>query len=196
MIHFGTVDQHHDYHHIIRGLTASTEHIDEDYAVGTYQDYDCSLAYRTDAFEDNTGKLLTHSWMILEIKLKRSSVDIPHIFMGAHDHSNSPYSKLFMTHSSIQKVPLGTFEQYDPEFMNRYGLFTRPAYFIEVERYFNAAVTKVISAHFWPQSIEVHQGSVFVYADNQQVTIRLLETMMKNGVWLAEELDRRVFSDI
>ncbi len=190
LVYFGAVDQHHDDHHIIRGLTASTSHLDEHYAVGTYEDYDVSLVHRIDATEDAAGKLHSHSWVIFELKLKHS-VDLPHIFMGAHEHKNSPYSKLFSTHTAMQRVPLGTFERYDQEFTSRYSLFARALYFIQVERYFTASITKVIAAHFWPLSVEVCDGSVYIYADNQQVTVRLLDTMLKNGAWLAKQLDEQ-----
>ena len=188
LVYFGSVDQHHDDHHIVRGLTASANHQDEHYAVGTYDSYDISLVNRIDTAEDAAGKLHTHSWLIFEINLKQGS-DIPHIFMGAHDHKNSPYSKLFSTHPAMQHVPLGTFEAYDQEFTSRYSLFAHASHFIQIERYFTASITNVIAAHFWPLSIEVCEGSLYVYTDNQLVTIRLLETMLKNGLWLARQLD-------
>ncbi len=191
LVYFGTVDQHHDDHHIVRGLTASTSHLDEHYAVGTFEDYDVSLVHRIDTTEDTAGKLRTHAWVIFEIKLKHN-VDIPHIFMGAHEHKNSPYAKLFSTHTAMQRVPLGTFERYDQEFTSRYSLFARALYFIQVERYFTAAITKVIAAHFWPLSVEVCDGLLYIYADNQPITIRLLETMLKNGLWLAKQLDEQL----
>lgn len=191
LLYFGSVDQHHDDHHIIRGLTASADHQDEHYAVGTCDGYDVRMVNRVDVAEDVAGRLHTHSWLIFEIDLKQKS-DIPHVFMGAHDHKNSPYSKLFTTHTSMQPVPLGTFMPYSQDFTSRYSLFALASHFIQVERYFTADVTKVIAAHFWPLSVEVYEGALYIYADNQLVSIRLLETMLKNGLWLAKQLDQPI----
>jgi len=191
LIYFGSVDQHHDDHHIVRGLTASAQHQDEHYAVGTCDGYDVRMVNRVDVTEDAAGLLRTHAWLIFEIDLKQRS-DIPHIFMGAHDHKNSAYSKLFTTHASMQAVPLGTFKPYSVDFISRYSLFALPSHFIQTERYFTADVTKVIAAHFWPLSVEVYEGSLYIYADNQLVTIRLLDTMLKNGLWLAKHLDQPI----
>jgi hypothetical protein len=188
LVYFGSVDQHSDDHRIVRGLTASANHQDEHYAVGTYEDYDVSIVNRMDTTEDSTGRLRTHSWLILEINLKYGA-DLPHIFMGMHEHKDSPYSKLFITHPSMQRVPIGTFEPYAQEFTARYSLYAHASHFIQVERYFNANITKVIAAHFWPLSVEINEGSLYLYADNQPVTIRLLDAMLKNGLWLAKQLD-------
>lgn len=193
LVYFGSVDQHSDDHHIIRGLTTSADHQDEHYSVGTYEGYDISIVNRMDTTEDSTGRLRSHSWLILEINLKHGA-DLPHIFMGMHEHKDSPYSKLFTTHPSMQRVPLGTFEQYSQEFIARYSLFAHASHFIQVERHFNADVTKVIAAHFWPLSVEVYEGSLYIYADNQPVTIRLLNAMLKNGTWLAKQLDSQMIS--
>ena len=187
-VYFGSVDQHSDDHHIIRGLTTSANHQDEHYAVGTYEGYDVSLVNRMDTTEDSAGRLRTHSWLIFEINLK-NSFDLPHIFMGMHDHRDSPYSKLFITHPAMQRVPIGTFEPYVQEFTTRYSLYSHASHFIEVERHFNSDVTKVIAAHFWPLSVEIDDGSMYIYADNQAVTTRLLDAMLKNGHWLAKQLD-------
>lgn len=191
LVYFGSVNQHSDDHHIIRGLTVSANHQDEHYAVGTYEGYDVSVVNRMDTSEDSSGHLRTHYWMILEINLHHGA-DLPHIFMGMHEHKDSPYAKLFVTHPAMQHVPLGTFEQYSQEFLARYSMFAHASHFIQTERLFNAEITKVIAAHFWPLSVEIHEGSLYIYADNQPVTIRLLEAMLKDGIWLAKRLDDQV----
>lgn len=187
-VYFGSVDQHHDDHHIIRGLTVSSSHRDNHYSVGSFDDYDVSLVDRLDAIESLGGQYKTYNWLILEIDL-HNGTDIPHIFLGAHTHKNSSYAKLFTAFPVLQPVPLGTFEKYSEEFTKRYNLFASPSNFIEVERYFTTETTRTIAAHFWPLAIEISEGALYIYADNQTITVHLLETMLKNGLWLAGKLD-------
>jgi len=187
-VYFGSVDQHHDDHHIIRGLTVSSSHRDNHYSVGSFDDYDVSLVDRLDAIESLDGQYKTYNWLILEIDL-HNGTDIPHIFLGAHTHKNSSYTKLFTAFPVLQPVPLGTFEKYSEEFTKRYNLFASPSHFIEVERYFTTETTRTIAAHFWPLAIEISEGALYIYADNQTITVHLLETMLKNGLWLAGKLD-------
>lgn len=187
-VYFGTVDQHHDDHHIIRGLTVSSTHRDNHYSVGAFDDYNVSLVDRLDTLTSTTGRLKTHSWLIFEINL-RTKADIPHVFLGANARKNSSYTKLFTAFPALQRVPLGTFEQHSDEFSQRYSLYAAPTHFIEVERYFSAEMTRTIAAHFWPLAVEVYEGSLYIYADNQTMTAHMLETMLKNGLWLARQLD-------
>lgn len=42
-VYFGFVDQRDDEHQLIRGLTLSTTHRDDNYCVGTYHSYDIAF---------------------------------------------------------------------------------------------------------------------------------------------------------
>ncbi|MBC7868900.1 hypothetical protein H7X69_01850 [Candidatus Saccharibacteria bacterium] len=187
-VYFGSVDQHHDDHHIIRGLTVSSSHRDNHYSVGSFDGYDVSLVDRLDTIEYPTGQYKTRNWLILEIDL-HSATNVPRIFLGAHTHKDSSYVKMFTAFPALQAVPLGTFEKYSEEFTTRYSLFASPSHFIDVERYFTDETTRTIAAHFWPLAIEVSEGALYIYTDNQTITTHLLETMLKNGLWLAGQLD-------
>ncbi len=192
LVYFGHVDQHDDEHHIIRGLTVSSSHKDEHYSVGSFDGYDVSLVDRYDILEHPNRPLRTHRWIIIEIDLHKGK-NIPHVFMGAHNHTDSSYAKLFTSVPSLQPVPLGTFGAHSPEFTQRYSLFAAASQFIEVERLFTIDVTRVVAAHFWPLAVEVYEGSLYVYSDNQTISVGLLETMLKNGLWLAEKLDEHSY---
>ncbi|MEP7204941.1 MAG: hypothetical protein ABI716_01970 [Candidatus Saccharibacteria bacterium] len=189
-VYFGSVDQYHDDHHIIRGLTVSSSHRDNHYSVGSFEGYDVSLVDRVDVLETTGGHYKTHKWLILEVDLHHAG-DLPHLFLGSHNHRNSSYAKLFTAFPALQPVPLGTFEPHSDEFKQRYSLFAAPSHFIEVEAYFTAMMTRTIAAHFWPLAVEISEGSLFVYSDSQVVTTQLLEVMLKNGLWLARQIDAR-----
>jgi len=194
-VYFGHVDQHDDEHHVIRGLTVSSTHQDEGYSVGSFDGYDVSVVDRLDIIESHDKKIKSHRWAIIEIDLHKGT-DVPHIFLGAHDHRDSSYSKLFTSVNTMQAVPLGTLENHSEEFMRRYSLFSSPCQFIDVERLFTAEVTRTIAAHFWPLAVEVIDGALYIYSDTLNLTASVLEAMLKNGLWLAEQIDERAFSSV
>jgi len=185
LVYFGTVDQHKDDHKLVRGLTASTKHLDEHYCVGPYEDYDVSLIYRTDIINDKP-----HSWMIVAMELNNKQ-EIPHFFMGDHKHENSAYSQLFVAKSAMQKIPLGTLGRYSQEFTSRYSLFAKSDDFITTESLITPQVAQSVAAHFWPLSVELWDDVLYIYSDNSEVTPRLLEAMLKNGIWLASQFDKK-----
>lgn len=192
-VYFGHVDQHDDEHHIIRGLTVSSSHQDEHYSVGSFDGYDVSLVDRYDIVKKANDELRTHQWLIVEVDLHNGK-DIPHIFLGSHSHTDSSYAKLFTSVPNLQPVPLGTFAPHSDEFTNRYSLFAAPSQFIEVERLFTAEVTRTIAAHFWPLAAEVYDNALYVYTDTKNLSPKLIETMVQNGVWLASKLDEHSYT--
>lgn len=192
LVYFGHVDQRDDHHHIIRGLTVSSSHQDENYTVGSLNGYDISLVDRYDIVDLPGRPLVAHRWLILEIDLHHGK-DIPHVFLGAHNHNDSSYAKLFTSVPQLQRIPLGTFETHSDEFTARYSLFASASQFVEAERFFTAQVTRMIAAHFWPLAAEVIGGALYVYSDSTNISSQLLETMLKNGLWLAEQLDERAY---
>jgi hypothetical protein len=192
-VYFGHVDQHDDEHHIIRGLTVSSSHQDEHYSVGSFDGYDVSLVDRYDIVKKPNDALRTHQWLIVEVDLHNGK-DIPHIFLGSHSHTDSSYAKLFTSVPNLQPVPLGTFAPHSDEFTNRYSLFAAPSQFIEVERLFTAEVTRTIAAHFWPLAAEVYDNALYIYTDTKNLSPKLIETMVQNGVWLASKLDEHSYT--
>lgn len=190
LIYFGTVDQHVDEHHVIRGLTVSSTHHDSHYCLGSIDGYDLAFVDRQDTVTKTDGSHVTHTWLIVEITLMTKQ-DIPHLFLGTHRRENGPYQALFTAFPALQPVPVGTFEPYSPEFLSRYDLYAQATHFIEVERLFPSAQTRVIGAHFWPLSAEVIDGSLFMYAADSQLSPHLLDSMVNNGLWLARHIDRQ-----
>jgi hypothetical protein len=187
-VYFGSVDQHSDDHHIIRGLTVSISHHDDNYSVGSFDGYDVSIVDRIDSDETESGRLITHNWLIFEIDL-HTTADIPHFFLGSHTHKDSAYARLFSSVGAMQTIPIGTFEPYNDEFTKRYSMFTTPVHFLDVERIITSTTARSVAAHFWPLAIEVYDNSLYVYADNQSISMHLLDTMLQNGLWLAKIID-------
>jgi hypothetical protein len=179
-VYFGYVDHADDDHNVVRGLTATSTRKDAHYSVGTQNGYDLAFVER---------KIRSHTWTVLDITLKNAA-DFPHIFIGSGHHSERFYAHLFFKFRHLRQVPVGTYEIYDPQFLTNYRMFSSPSSFLDTERIFSARLARVIGSHFRPLAIEIAHGHLYIYADNQRVTQSLLQTMLQNGLWLAEELDK------
>lgn len=189
LVYFGHVDQHDDDHQVIRGMTVSHSHRDEHYSVGSYESYDISFVERTDSIKNpKTDKVQHHTWHILQIDL-HNTVDLPHIFIGLHTHSESFYRQLFTKYSHLRPLPIGTLRQYDPTFVSQYRVYGHPSEHLEIERLLHDTVDKVFVQHFGSLAIELHDGALYVYSESRALHVPLLEAMIKNGVWLARHID-------
>ena len=178
LVYFGFVNQHSDDHKVVRGLTVSPSHQDNNYSVGTVSGYNVTIVDRSDEF----------NWLIMSFEL-HTKQPMPHFFIGPKNHNLESFSALFSTFPNMKDVKLGTFENYNEEFLNRFTLFARPGKSIEVERLLTAGITRTLGAHLWPLSVEQHNNVLYIYADNAHVTPHLLDSMLKNGLWLAAVLD-------
>jgi hypothetical protein len=189
LVYFGYVDQRSDDHRLVRGLTVSARHRDNHYCIGSYDNYDIMLVERTDTIHFPGKPSRTHNWIIMTIDL-HTSKDLPHVFMGLHAHNETFYAHLFTKFSQLTRVPLGTYGQHSPQFIQRYALFTEPAHMIAVEHLFNPEVTKIISESFGSLTAEIADGSIYIYAEHNRPTTQLLERMLSSGIWLAKVIDQ------
>lgn len=190
LVYFGTVDQHRDEHQVIRGLTLSTSHQDNHYAVGSYNDYDVSLVDRTDSVKQ-AGSVTRHSWLILQIDLKASR-QLPHVFLKPNNHSLESYQQLFTAFASLQPINSVLAGQHTSEFHDRYQLYAVPTHTQEVERYFSDQITQQIATRFWPYAIELYDNKLFIYDTEVSLNETRLQMVLESGLWLAEMLDDSV----
>jgi len=180
-VYFGTVNTTKD-DEIIRGLTVSPSHQDSHYSVGAYEDYDVSLVDRLDVVTDANGAITRHQWLIMETKLKYPPE--PHIFI--HPKGQTGFTHLF---SAISHLPLAHGLTYPPVFNDHYEIYTRPDDLVELTTIISDDTARILAAHFWPFAIEVYNGSLFLYSLHKELSEKLLDTMIKNSVWLAQTLD-------
>jgi hypothetical protein len=192
LVYFGYVDQRSDEHRLVRGLTVSAKHRDNHYCIGSYDGYDIVLLERTDTIHFPGKPTRTHNWIILTVDL-HTSRDIPHVFMGLHAHNETFYAHLFTKFSSLTQVPLHSSGlPHSSQFMQRYALYTEPAHMLTVERLFSPEMTKIIADSFGALTLEIADGSVYIYAEHSRPSVQLLERMLSAGVWLAKTIDRSI----
>lgn len=191
MVYFGYVDQRSDEHRLVRGLTMSSQHRDNHYCIGHYEGYDVLLVERTDTIRFPGKPARGYEWIIMTFDL-HTSVDLPHMFLGLHTHSDTFYAHLFTKFGQLMKAPLGTFGAYGPEFMNKYSIYTEPAQTIQAEKLIDPQTANTIGTHFGSLTAEIVDGCLYIYAENHRPTIHLLDRMLKYGAWLAKTIDENV----
>jgi hypothetical protein len=173
-IYFGTVDQHTDDHRAVRGFSVSPTHKDSSYMVGNYEDFDVIFVDRLDKGA---------RWFICDIDLKEDVA--PHFFLVPTHQKDTHYKKIFTALHQLEPMPAGA---HTPEFHNRYQIYCSPTHMSEMEDILTSEITRTIAAHFWPLALEVWDGSLFIYSAEKNLTGHHIETMIKNGTWLAQVL--------
>lgn len=189
LVYFGYVDQRNDEHSLIRGLTVSTKHRDNHYCIGSFEGYDVTLVERIDTIHTPGKSPKTHNWIIMTFDLHHA-VDMPHIFVGAHTHSDAFYQQLFTKYGNFNKVPLELSGAYDHHFLKHYSVFAKAEQALSAERLFSPAITKEIAYKFENMTIEVSEGTVYLYTENLRPSSTILDKMLTRGLWLARCFDQ------
>ena len=190
LVYFGYVDQHSDEHRLVRGLTVSSSHKDNNYCIGSFKGYDVTVVERTDTLHFPGKPSRSQDWLIMTFDL-HTHVDLPHTFIGLHTHSETFYAKLFTKFARLSKAPMGTFMHLSREFSDKYAIFTEPDRLMQAEALFDSEVTKSMAAAFGSLTVEIADGCLYVYAWHQRPSVPFLTRMLQNGLWLASALDER-----
>ena len=190
LVYFGYVDQRNDEHSLIRGLTVSTKHRDNHYCIGSFDSYDITLVERIDTIHHPGRASDTHSWIIMTLDLHRA-VDLPHIFVGSHTHGKAFHSQLFTKYGNFNTVPLTLTNTDSHYFLKRYSIYAKAEQALSAERLFSPVITKEIADKFDGLAMEINEGTVYLYAENQRPSTALLDKMLSRGLWFAKQLDNQ-----
>lgn len=185
LVYFGYVSQRDDEHHIVRGLTVSNNHRDNHYCIGTYEGYDLVVVERTDT--SRTGK--EHVWYILEIDLK-AKVDIPHVFISSNAKTAGFNELLKTKFHAMLPYSVGMVHPYPRIFTNEFTVNITHSNAVAAENLITPDIATKMAEHFKGLSVEVFHHSLYIYSEKQTVTKSLLTTMLTNGTWLAEQIDK------
>lgn len=188
LVYFGYVDQRNDEHSLIRGMTVSTKHRDNHYCIGSFEGYDITLVERVDTIQLPGKAAKTHNWIIMTFDL-HTSVELPHVFVGSHNHSETFYAQLFTKFSHLAKVPMAESGIHSIEFTKKHTVYAKPDQILTAEHLFSPTLTKVIGEQFGTLAIEIHDRTVYLYAENHRPTSTLLEGMLSKGIWLTKSID-------
>lgn len=190
LVYFGYVDQRNDEHSLIRGMTVSTKHRDNHYCIGSFEGYDITLVERVDTIHFPGKPSRLHNWVIMTFDLHHS-VDLPHVFLGSHSHSETFYAQFFTKFAHFAKIDLAQTGSYSHDFLKRYALYTKADQALSAERLFNPTLAQSIANQFGSLTIEVYEGTLYLYAEHQRPSTALLDGMLARGLWLARSIDHQ-----
>ena len=184
LVYFGYVDQRDDEHRLVRGITVSTTHDDHHYTVGSFQGYDISLVIRRDSLQYSDRRLKEHFWTILTVDL-HSEVDLPHMYVGQHTARDEMVARL----TQLTALP-----HAGDAFSKQYTLYGSMGQFIMIQSLFMQPVREVIAREFAGASIEIADGTVYLYLPEKHPSRTQLERLVRNGIWLAQTIDSTLYS--
>lgn len=188
LVYFGYVDQRNDEHSLIRGMTVSTKHRDNHYCIGSFEGYDITLVERVDTIHFPGKPPKMHNWIIMTFDLHQS-VDLPHVFLGSHSHDDTFYAQFFTKFTHFTKIDVQDVGTYSREFIKHYSFYSKSDHALSAERLFNPDLTKSIADHFGSLSVEIADGTLYLYAEHQRPSAALLEGMLTKGLWLARAVE-------
>lgn len=191
LVYFGYVDQRSDEHRLARGLSVSASHRDNHYCIGSFKGYGITLVERTDTLRFPGKPPRNQDWIIMAFDL-HTTIDLPHLFVGLHTHSDTFYAQLFIKYATLAKTPLGSFADYDSDFINRYAIYIEPSKVHEAEQLFTSEMASSVLSHFGSITFEIADDCLYLYAWHQRPSSALLTRMLQNGLWLAQSIDHRV----
>lgn len=174
IVYFGYVSQRNDDHHIVRGITVGTKHVDDHYCIGSYSGYDIAYVQRVDTVA--RGK--RHGWDIIELDLHDRH--IPHCFI-LDSSSTELLDQVRLKYPVMKPTEAVTSER-------AHRLYAVPTHHHELEHLLQNGIDK-IKLHFASLSLELQGSSLYIYVDSARATPRVLQTALDNAVWLAESLE-------
>jgi len=178
LVYFGSVDSRSDEHQLVRGVTAASSHIDNNYTVGTYQGHDLILVERHNTVSHPGLPTVKHHWLILQLDVRRT--DLPHMFLDSHNGDT------FHANLNISNPRLRDITSLLPNLGH-----TRVIAPVERLDDIHAIITNdfIAAMHNFGQfDFEIRDDQVFVYAHHPMVTMPLLTDMLRVGAWLADYL--------
>lgn len=190
LVYFGHIRGQDDEQRIVRGITASSQHTDEHYCVGTVHGYDIILLKRTDSLTlPNTVHKEKYSWVIMQFDL-HSRYDFPHALIDGGHHNEIFYQTLFVKFSRFMKIDKAVFGDEGEAFANTFTAYSPPDAIDNLPEIMAGDVGLTLSQHFTQFDFEWFQDRLIVYSTGRTPSKHLLEHMLRAGLWFAEVLDK------
>lgn len=193
LVYFGSSQRDDEDYRLVRGHTSSPHVLDAHYCIGTYENYDVVFVERSALYKAHQATAEAQHWLIMALDL-HTKAELPHIFIGRREHSASFYSQLFTKFPQLSPLGITTMDGYTAEFLDMYVLYSRIVDAAETMQLFDASLTKVIGEHFRGLTIELYDGTLYIYGENATPTAHVLDIMLRYGAWLAESIDVKTTS--
>lgn len=189
LVYFGHVNKYDDEHQLVRGVTFSHNHQDDHYLVGTVHGYDVIMLERTDVIKFPGRPTEKYRWVIAQFDLDER-LNLAQTFIDAKHHEAGFYSTLFAKFTRLSPAEHVFDDDYDRLFTDRFHAYTPPDAIDNLPRLLTPDVAAVMAHHFAHFDVEWHQDRLLIYSTGRTVTKNLLEMMIREGIWLAAEIEK------
>lgn len=186
LLYFGTVSQHEDDHRLLRGITASVNHQDDHYCVGTYKTYDIAMVLRRDNLNYHDGRIKNHRWAIVTADIHTRAV-VPNFFIS----HNSKRELMMAKQNGMHKINPQLLSNHSIEFTQNFELYGATNHQEAILALLIPEITQSISIHCKQFSIEVFENTVFILLETEHPTPANLQRMINITIWLAQIVDMR-----
>ncbi|MDR0955942.1 MAG: hypothetical protein LBM73_02325 [Candidatus Nomurabacteria bacterium] len=194
LVYFGDVLKSDDGYHRIDGLTQSPAASDSNYCAGDVYEYPVVILERTlrqpTGGKTKLGRPATRrlNWTILQISLRRARA--PHIFINGRRHSDRLYASLSASFLRLTAIPAANLPAGTPaDFARNFSLFAQPDALGTIAAIFPPTVAATLGAYFADFDFELNQDKLIVYAAGAVADLKLLDLMLRGGLFLARHLD-------
>ncbi len=184
MVYFGAVRHGDGGQHLVRGVTVSHSHIDHDYTVGTYRDYDIALVLRRDRLTYPDKRVVDHSWLIMTFDL-HTLLEVPHCYVSPTHRSEILLAK----YTRLSPLTLTNLAPHSAAFMQQFTVYASVEHAIVVEQLLPPETTAQLVQSFADISIELSDNTLYIYMHEKHPSRPQLERMLTSGLWLAQTLD-------
>lgn len=188
MVYFGRVDQQHDEHKLVRGVTLSPTHRDDHYCIGSIVNRDSIILQRQDTINHPNHSPTTYTWTIVSFDLSR--VLLPHLVLDAGHHDKVFYEQFFTKFFQFMAADQSVFDNYDPLFSKRFTAYAPPDVIDVLPSLISPDIASQIAHHFSHLSFELCDDTLIVYTPQSKATKHLLDSMIHAGTWLCGELEK------
>lgn len=188
LVYFGSSQRDDEDYRLVRGHTLSPHVLDAHYCIGTYQNYDVVFVERSAVHAAHQATAEAQHWLIMAFDL-HTRAELPHVFVGRREHSAAFYGQLFTKFPQLSPLGLTPVDGYTADFLGRYTVYSRITDAADTVRLFDPALTKVIGEQFRGLTIELVDGTLYIYGENATPTAHVLDIMLRFGAWLAESID-------
>ncbi len=191
LAYFHTVSANTDTAPVIRGITASPQHIDSNFCIGAHAGYDIALIERSATVEFTGFETTSHHWYVLEIDLKRAR-DLPFMFVGTKQLPKAFYAKVLVSRRDIRYLQLDSRGLHESLFHGTYALIASPTSLPQLHSLFTDDVQHSMSVHTYPFSVEIEGDSLIVFTEAEKASEQLMDKLLHYGLWMAEAIDEQL----
>jgi hypothetical protein len=188
LVYFDNIGHLYNDHAVIRGVTASTKHMDSSFATGNIKGRDISILERASSFIHTGKHEEKYNWIIVQVDLKRT-LDIPPTFIDSYRYGEIFYNNLLFTYSNLKNAQ-SLFMAHDPLFNKKFKTFTPSDRFDDLNHVLTSEITSMLAHHFPQFDYELQNDVIYVYNARPAPQEHDIELMARIGLWLADALEK------